>query len=51
MTLQLPFDPEVFLSNGGAGPTKCTYEEDKVIFSQGEPMTSRNFPKNSWRTF
>jgi hypothetical protein len=33
---KLPFDPEAFLSNVGQGTTKSVFEEDKVIFSQGE---------------
>src|SRR6202521_6154222 len=37
---KLPFDPEVFLSNGGVGTTKSAYEEDNVIFSQGEAADS-----------
>jgi len=38
--VELRFDPEVFLSNGGVGTTKSAYEEDNVIFSQGEAADS-----------
>jgi CRP/FNR family cyclic AMP-dependent transcriptional regulator len=38
--VELPFDPEVFLSNGGVGTTKSAYKEDNVIFSQGETADS-----------
>src|ERR1700730_10146073 len=37
---QLPFDLEAFLSNVGTGTAESTYEEDKIIFSQGEAADS-----------
>jgi len=37
---KLLFDPEAFLSDAGPGTTKSTYEEDNVIFSQGEAADS-----------
>ena len=37
---QLPFGFEAFLSNAGRGSTESTYEEDKIIFSQGEAADS-----------
>jgi CRP/FNR family transcriptional regulator, cyclic AMP receptor protein len=37
---QLPFDLEAFLSKAGRGTTESTYEEDKIIFSQGEAADS-----------
>ena len=36
---ELPFDPEA-LSKAGRGTTKSTYEEDHVIFSQGNAADS-----------
>jgi CRP/FNR family cyclic AMP-dependent transcriptional regulator len=39
-TLQLPFDLEAFLSHAGRGTTESAYEEDKIIFSQGEAADS-----------
>src|SRR5580700_6615150 len=39
-TLQLPFDPEAFLSNADRGTAKSSYEEDTIIFSQGEAADS-----------
>jgi CRP/FNR family cyclic AMP-dependent transcriptional regulator len=38
--VDLPFDPEAFLSGGGQGIIKSAYEEDQVIFSQGEAADS-----------
>jgi CRP/FNR family cyclic AMP-dependent transcriptional regulator len=38
--LELPFDPEAFLSDAAKGTTKSAYEENKVIFSQGEAADS-----------
>jgi CRP/FNR family cyclic AMP-dependent transcriptional regulator len=38
--LQHPFDLEAFLSNAGRGTTESTYEEDGIIFSQGEAADS-----------
>jgi CRP/FNR family transcriptional regulator, cyclic AMP receptor protein len=38
--LKLPFDPEAFLFNAGHGSTTSTFEEDKVVFSQGEAADS-----------
>ena len=38
--LQLPFDLEASLSGAGQGTTKSAYEEDNVIFSQGEAAHS-----------
>ena len=35
-----PFDPEAFLSKASRGLEKSAYEEDKVIFSQGEAAVS-----------
>jgi CRP/FNR family transcriptional regulator, cyclic AMP receptor protein len=35
-----PFDPEAFLAKAVQGTTKSTYEDDKVIFSQGEAADS-----------
>src|ERR1700730_16375777 len=40
MSGELPFDLEAFLSEAGRGTTKSTYEQDKVIFSQGEAADS-----------
>jgi CRP/FNR family transcriptional regulator, cyclic AMP receptor protein len=37
---EFPLDPEAFLSEGGPGTTKFTYEEDKAIFSQGDAADS-----------
>ncbi len=38
--VQLRFDLEAFLSKAGRGTTESTYEEDKIIFSQGEAADS-----------
>jgi CRP/FNR family cyclic AMP-dependent transcriptional regulator len=38
--LQHPFDLEAFLSSADRGTTESTYEEDKIIFSQGEAADS-----------
>jgi CRP/FNR family transcriptional regulator, cyclic AMP receptor protein len=38
--VELPFDPEPYLSDAGQGTTKSTYEKDRAIFSQGEPADS-----------
>jgi CRP/FNR family cyclic AMP-dependent transcriptional regulator len=38
--LQLPFDSEAFLFNADRGTTEAIYEENKVVFSQGEPADS-----------
>src|ERR1700719_3318438 len=38
--LQHRFDLEAFLSSGDRGTTESTYEEDKIIFSQGEAADS-----------
>jgi CRP/FNR family cyclic AMP-dependent transcriptional regulator len=40
MSAESPFDPEAFLSEAGQGTTKSTYEEDMVIFSQGDTADS-----------
>ncbi|MGP0095136.1 MAG: Crp/Fnr family transcriptional regulator [Xanthobacteraceae bacterium] len=37
---ELPFDPEAFLSVAGQETAKSVYEEDKVIFSQGQAADS-----------
>jgi CRP-like cAMP-binding protein len=37
---ELPFDPEAVLPKAVQGTTKSAYEEDKVIFSQGEAADS-----------
>ncbi|MGP0092984.1 MAG: Crp/Fnr family transcriptional regulator [Xanthobacteraceae bacterium] len=39
-TSELPFRLEAFLSKAGEGTTESPYEEDKVIFSQGEAADS-----------
>jgi CRP/FNR family cyclic AMP-dependent transcriptional regulator len=38
--LQLPFDSEAFLFTVDRGATESTYEEDRIIFSQGEAADS-----------
>jgi CRP/FNR family cyclic AMP-dependent transcriptional regulator len=37
---ELPFDLDAFLSAAGRGTTKSPYEEDEVVFSQGEAADS-----------
>jgi CRP/FNR family transcriptional regulator, cyclic AMP receptor protein len=37
---ELPFDAEALFSKAGQGTTESAYEEDKVIFSQGEAADS-----------
>ena len=40
MSEELSFDAEAFLSDAGRATPKSTFEEDKIIFSQGEAADS-----------
>jgi CRP/FNR family transcriptional regulator, cyclic AMP receptor protein len=35
-----PFDPQAFLANANGGRKICTYKQNQIVFSQGEPADS-----------